>query len=569
VSNEPQIRSVRGVDPRASATPLKEGRSLSLRARVIAGYVLMLALLLLVFVTVLAQLRQLRSDLALLSEGYLPLAQEIAGVASWSPETEPGPQTAERLYRERRVDAWIFKRIEGHLTRARQITDAMLAEPLRNDDRTTLQPIAAQLAVSLKVADELQDTHALFVQSVEEAIAYQAALDDLPALDAPEDAPGAPDPALHVPRLLDLERQLDINLRILSKRISRRIAKVVDRTRATHRDAVVLAGSVFAVAFIVAVLLLLNTHFALRPIRRLIAVTERIRGGSFDERVPVETRDEIGRLARSFNSMAASLEERESALERRSEQLEQALVDLQASQDRVIRTERLAAIGHMAAQIAHEVRNPLNALGLNADLLGEEIREGNAGDAEELLGAIRAEIRRLADITEAYLAVGRLPPMQLDPQPLGPLIEELVRFHLEELEHASVRVALELSGELPEIQLDADQMRQALLNILRNASEALAGEGGGVVTIRAYPDGRWLVVEVADDGPGMDAEHVARVFDPFFSTKSTGSGLGLPLTQQIVGEHGGRIACISSPGVGTTFSIRLPIAPHVPADTPP
>lgn len=541
VANEPQIRSVRRTETRALPVPTDpRGRSvLSLRARIIAGYVVMLGLLLLVFITVLVQLGQLRSDLALLSEGYLPLAQEIAGVSSWQPETEITADTAERLSRESRVDAWIFKRIEGHLTRAAQITDAMLAEPLRPDDRASIEPISAQLALSLKVVDELQDTHALFMQA--------------------RGAGSNADFTVQMPRLLDLQQQLDINLRVLTKRISRRIGRVVDRTRGTHRDAVVLAGSVFAVAFVVAVLLLVNTHFALRPIRRVIAVAERIRAGSFGERVPVETRDEIGRLARSFNSMANSIEERETALERRSAQLEEALLNLRASQDRVIRTERLAAIGHMAAQIAHEVRNPLNALGLNADLLGDEIGEGNVSDAEELLAAIKNEIRRLTEITEAYLSVGRLPPLKLEAQPISPIVQELVRFQAEELGHAAVQVLLELPAELPEVQVDADQLRQALLNILRNGAEALAAHGGGTLRFGARVQQEQLVLEIADDGPGMDGEHVARIFDPFFSTKSTGSGLGLPLTQQIVAEHGGRIECISSPGMGTTFSIRLPV----------
>ncbi|MCO4770907.1 MAG: HAMP domain-containing protein [Deltaproteobacteria bacterium] len=551
MAEEPQIRSVRRTEPRPiTAAEPRQRPGISLRARVIAGYVVMLVLLLLVFGAVLGQLGQLRSDLALLSEGYLPLAQEIAGVASWSPQTDSQPGMIERLYRERRVDAWIFKRIEGHLERSRLITEAMLGEPLRDDDRASIEPIRAQVILALKVADEIQDTHALFVAAVENAPASAV------EMDLEQDAD---DPGVYVPRLLDLERQLDINLRILTKRISRRISRVVDRTRAAHRDAVVFAGAVSAVAFVVAILLLLNTHFALRPIRRLIAGAEHIREGSFAERVPVETRDEIGRLARSFNSMAASLEERERALERRTEQLEEALADLRATQDRVIRTERLAAIGHMAAQIAHEVRNPLNALGLNADLLGEEISEGNTDDAAEILGAIQNEVRRLTEITEAYLSVGRLPPLRLEVQPLAPIIEELVRFQAEELGIALVEVSLDLPA-LPEVHVDADQLRQALLNILRNAVEALAEHGGGAVRISAAMEGAWVLIEIADDGPGMAAEHVSRIFDPFYSTKSTGSGLGLPLTQQVVGEHGGRIACISSPGEGTTFSIRLPVA---------
>ena len=543
-----QIRSQRGTE-RIRAPEGSPARAVSLRARVIAGYLLMLILFATVLVTVLVQFQRLQSDLQLLSDGYLPLAQELAGVSSWSPDTGTASASAvDRLYRERRVDAWIFKRLEGHLTRSREIAAGMLEDELSADDKAALGFVSAQLDLALDVVDRLQDTHALFVQEVEESMA----LEGLGVMDGPR---------RYVPELQDLERQLDINLRILSKRLARRVSRVVERTRRTQADAALVAAVVSAIAFGVGLLLLLGTHFALRPIRRLIAGAERIRAGHFDERVPEAAPDEIGRLARSFNAMAASVEERERSLEQRSHQLEWALADLRDSQDRMIRSERLAAIGHMAAQIAHEVRNPLNALGLNADALGDEIREGNVPDAEDLLAAIRDEIRRLTDITEAYLSVGRLPPLRMDRQPLGPVLDELVRFQREDLESQGVLIDLSIDV-LPEVLIDPDQLRQALLNILRNAGEALAADGGGTVSMHARAQGGHVLLEIRDDGPGMDAEHVARIFDPFFSTKDTGSGLGLPLTQQVIVEHRGRIACISQPGEGTTFSIRLPAAPE-------
>ena len=546
---QPAVRSKRGTE-RIRAPEAVARTSVSLRARVIAGYLLMLALFAIVFVTVLVQLQRLQSDLQLLSDGYLPLAQELAGVSSWSPDQSSAASAVDRLYRERRVDAWIFKRIEGHLTRSHEIATGMLAVDISEDDRAALRFVSAQLDLALDVADALQDNHALFVQAVERAVAESL-----------EEEPDFTEARRIVPELQDLERQLDINLRILNKRLARRVSRVVERTRRTQSDAAVVAAAVSAVAFAVGLLLLLATHFALRPIRRLITGAERIRAGRFDERVPEESRDEIGRLAQAFNAMAASVEERERSLEQRGRQLEDALADLRASQDRMIRSERLAAIGHLAAQIAHEVRNPLNALGLNADALGDEIRDGNVTDAEELLAAIRGEIRRLTSITESYLEVGRLPRLKMERQPLGPTLDEIVRFQREDMELQGVTVAVDIADDLPDVLLDADQLRQALLNILRNASEALVAEGGGTVTITAATDAGHALITIRDDGPGMDAEHVARIFDPFFSTKAAGSGLGLPLTQQVIVEHRGRITCISQPGEGTTFSIRLPAAP--------
>ena len=143
------------------------------------------------------------------------------------------------------------------------------------------------------------------------------------------------------------------------------------------------------------------------------------------------------------------------------------------------------------------------------------------------------------------------------------IVEELARFQNEELERAGVRVELGLSPDLPDVRLDAAQLRQALLNIVRNAGEALSGDGGGRLRIstRHARSGDCVILELDDDGPGMEPEHVSRIFDPFFSTKETGSGLGLPLTHQVIAEHGGSIACTSTPGQGTTFTIRLPVEP--------
>ena len=257
-------------------------------------------------------------------------------------------------------------------------------------------------------------------------------------------------------------------------------------------------------------------------------------------------------------AVSKSVEERERILEQRSDELEAALSDLRASQAALIRSERLATIGQMAAQIAHEVRNPLNALGLNADLLAEELQAGTLDEAAEIISDIKGEVARLTDVTEAYLALGRLPPLRLEPCPVGTLVEELVRFQFEELGQAGVEVRLELPPDLPEVHADSSQLRQALLHIVRNAADALRSEGGGCLRVSAREDGQGVQLEVRDDGPGMDAEHVSRIFDPFFSTKETGSGLGLPITQQVITEHGGRIACTSSPGDGTAFRIWLP-----------
>jgi signal transduction histidine kinase len=139
-------------------------------------------------------------------------------------------------------------------------------------------------------------------------------------------------------------------------------------------------------------------------------------------------------------------------------------------------------------------------------------------------------------------------------------VDELVRFQAEELEQFGVVVETALPQDLPDVMIDRAQLRQALLNIVRNAADALRSAGGGLLRLSAAADEGGLRLDLTDDGPGMDGELVSRIFDPFFSTKETGSGLGLPITHQVIAEHGGVIECRSRPGEGTTFSIWLPVA---------
>jgi signal transduction histidine kinase len=229
----------------------------------------------------------------------------------------------------------------------------------------------------------------------------------------------------------------------------------------------------------------------------------------------------------------------------------------------LLRSEKLAAIGRMSSQITHEVRNPLNSLSLNVEMLQEELGDAE-GEARTLLGAIAKEIERLTEITEGYLGFARLPRPHLAREQVNPVIESLLRFVREEAESSGVRVTPELGEALPDVLADENQLRQALLNVVRNSLEAMRTNGngrkGGTLSVATRKAGAQVEVIVRDDGPGISPKDLARIFDPFYSTKTEGTGLGLPLTQQIIEEHGGTIACASEPGRGTVFTIRLPAA---------
>lgn len=234
------------------------------------------------------------------------------------------------------------------------------------------------------------------------------------------------------------------------------------------------------------------------------------------------------------------------------------------AKERVIQAERLAAIGRMSAQVTHEIRNPLNALALNVEMLEDEVASllaPGSGEARGILTSVRREIDRLNEVAETYLTLARLPSPNLQPEDLGELAASLVGFHRHEWEAKGAKVDLQVAPGLPPVLADAGQLRQALLNLVRNAAEALEPGAGGAVGVSVDgPRAGTVRVTVADDGPGIEPERLARIFDPFYSTKASGTGLGLPITHQIVMEHGGTIRCDSEPGRGTTFTVDLPVA---------
>jgi signal transduction histidine kinase len=236
--------------------------------------------------------------------------------------------------------------------------------------------------------------------------------------------------------------------------------------------------------------------------------------------------------------------------------------ELRAQGEALVRSERLAAIGRIAAQITHEIRNPLSSISLNAEELGERLRErppeGGAA-AAALCDAIVREVDRLAAVTEEYLRYARVPKPQVTRADLNETVRDLLDFVRPELVAAGVRLEQQLDGHLPEVAADVAQIRQLLLNLVRNAREAMPGGGSLFVSTRAQ-DGAALV-EIRDTGPGIEPARLARIFDPFFTTKERGTGLGLALAQEIVQEHGGELTCASTPGQGTSFTLRLPGVP--------
>jgi len=224
---------------------------------------------------------------------------------------------------------------------------------------------------------------------------------------------------------------------------------------------------------------------------------------------------------------------------------------------RLIQTERLAAIGRMAAHVTHEVRNPLSSIGLNVEMLEEELASAGP-EPKAMLRAIQREIDRLTEVTEEYLRLARLPQPRLEREDAGELVESVGHFVRRELEKGGVDLHVEVEPGLRPVAMDEPQMRQALLNLLRNAREAMPS--GGRCLLQATANEGGVRIRVRDEGAGIPPEQRDSIFDLFYTTKERGSGLGLPLTQQIVVAHGGSIRCEVGPAGGTTFELWLPAA---------
>jgi signal transduction histidine kinase len=248
---------------------------------------------------------------------------------------------------------------------------------------------------------------------------------------------------------------------------------------------------------------------------------------------------------------------RERAARAKAERLNR---EMEAAMARLARAEQLAAVGRLSAKMAHEVRNPLGAISLNVDMLEDIIQELSgpaAGEAHEVLRGIRQEVHALADLTDEYLVAARLPRPRLEKDSINELVSELVDFLRPVAELESISITVSLGESLPIFPFDRAMLRQAVRNLIRNAMEVLAN--GGRIAISTGCEEHEALIAVADNGPGIAPEAADRLFEPFFTTKPGGTGLGLSIAQQIVREHGGEISCVSQPGMGARFVIRLPL----------
>jgi two-component system, sporulation sensor kinase E len=227
---------------------------------------------------------------------------------------------------------------------------------------------------------------------------------------------------------------------------------------------------------------------------------------------------------------------------------------------RVLKSERLNALTFLAAGVAHEIGNPLNSLHIHLQLLEREL-DRLPGDSrkniEELVRISRGEVERLNMIITQFLKAIRPAVPHRQPCRIEEVLKETFAFMKHEMENRDVMVEIKTPEPIPAISVDRNQLKQAFFNIIKNALQAMSN--GGILTTTLFSNDRFLGISFKDNGEGMPAEQVGRLFKPYHSTKADGTGLGLFIVQRIIQDHGGEIEVYSQPKAGTTFTIYLPL----------
>jgi two-component system, NtrC family, sensor kinase len=306
-----------------------------------------------------------------------------------------------------------------------------------------------------------------------------------------------------------------------------------------------------------------------RPVKALERGTERLAAGDLGYQIEVHSKDEIGELATSFNSMSRQLHsehnENVSWTHTLEERVENKTRELKRAHEHALHTEKMASIGKMAAVLAHEINNPLSGILTYAKLLRKWVDRDDSGrnhrqEICDSLDLIASESRRCGDLVKNLLTFSRATPMNLQPADLNQVIDRSLRLVQHQLDLAGIQVQPQLDPDLPPVVCDAAQIEQVLLALIMNALDAMPQGGNLWLTTSFGHEPNQVRIVVRDDGSGIPPEILPRIFEPFLTTKETGRGvgLGLAISHSILERHNGNIEVQSEPGRGTTFAVTLP-----------
>jgi signal transduction histidine kinase len=283
------------------------------------------------------------------------------------------------------------------------------------------------------------------------------------------------------------------------------------------------------------------------PIEQLTEAAKHIERGDLEYRVSLTRSDEIGNLASAFDQMAERLMRREA--------------ELKQSQSIIRRADRLSSLGMLTAGLAHEIRNPLVAIRTLTQLLPERYQDQEFRDSFRTLAL--KEVDRICGLINDLLSFARPSAPNVSAEDLNDIVDNIARILETEAKEKDVNVAFRPGVGLPKVFIDKEQIKQVCMNVILNAIQSIEGTGEIEIATRRFGkngSGDFVQVEIRDSGVGIPESDLENIFNPFFTTKKDGSGLGLSISHQIVKEHGGYIIVESRPGKGTTFFINLPVS---------
>lgn len=321
-------------------------------------------------------------------------------------------------------------------------------------------------------------------------------------------------------------------------------------------------SGIISVVVLSLLLSLLLHHMVSKPVDRLLAATKRAADGNLDQAVSIRSHDELGKLSESFNTMISELKRSRDAIEGWTETLERRVQErtqeLQKVQDQLIHAGKMAAIGELAAGVAHEINNPLTGVLTFSSLLLKKIDEGHPWRKD--LETIVQQTSRCRNIVRGLLDFARQRKPDKKPWDVHQLLERTLVLLEKQAPFQNVEIVKEFDHGLPMLFVDGDQIQQVFMNILLNAADAMSKDGG-TLRIRTAREGDRVEIAFSDTGCGIPKEHLAKLFDPFFTTKQTGkgTGLGLAISYGIIQSHTGEIKVESEVGKGSTFRIFLPV----------
>jgi two-component system, NtrC family, sensor kinase len=340
----------------------------------------------------------------------------------------------------------------------------------------------------------------------------------------------------------------------------------LEKEKAQIYKQMILSGiiSVIVLTFLLGLLL---TRFVNRPIDKLLLATKKAAQGDLDQTVVIRSRDELGELSGSFNNMISELKRSRDAIEEWTQTLEHRVQErtkeLQQVQDQLVHAGKMAALGELAAGVAHEINNPLTAILTFSSLMLKKTDESHPWKKD--LETIVQQTSRCRNIVKGLLDFARQRKLDKRPSDISALLEKTLTLLEKQAPFQNIMIVKEFGKEMPPVFIDGDQIQQVFMNIVLNAADAMAEKGGTLRITTASKDGM-VEISFADSGRGIAKENIPKLFDPFFTTKQTGkgTGLGLAISYGIIRSHNGEIKVESQLEKGSTFCIRLPISAESP-----